>query len=200
MGSLDSRREGGHKVVPVGDELVAQLDDLSGETIKGGFINRLAFEKRVAGAHGTGVTLEQGKVAGDGLGEEEIQKTAATTASPFHKGQIFRAKGNGSKGAKVIGEALDWLLVECESAFAGGPVDTDIMRACADGAAAYEPSGLAMTHHGCAAYATKGAQGGEQMQCFQNIGFPLGIAAEQEVESRFEVGIQPGVVPEIPQS
>ena len=200
MGSLDSRCEGGHKVVPVGDELIAQLDDLSGETIKGGFINRLAFEKRVAGAHGTGVTLEQGKVAGDGLGKEEIQKTAATAAGSFHESEVFRAKGNGPKSAKVIGEAFDWLLVECESAFAGGPVDTDIMRACADGAAAYEPSGLAMTHHGCAAYATKGAQGGEQMQCFQNIGFPLGIAAEQEVESGFEVGIQPGVVPEIPQS
>ena len=84
MGSLDSRCEGGHKVVPVGDKLVAQLDDLSGETIKGGFINRLAFEKRVAGAHGTGVTLEQGKVAGDGLGEEEIQKTSAASAGSFH--------------------------------------------------------------------------------------------------------------------
>ena len=182
------------------DELVAQLDDFSGETVESGFINRLALEKRVAGTNGTGVTLQQVKVAGDGLGEEEIQKTAAAPAGPFHKRQVFRAKGNGSKGAKVIGEALDWLLVDCESAFAGGPVDTDIMRACADGATAYEPSGLAMTHHGCAAHATKGAQGSEQMQCFQNIGFPLGIAAEQEVESGFEVGIQPGVVPEIPQS
>ena len=74
------------------------------------------------------------------------------------------------------------------------------MRACADGATADKPTGLAMTHHGWAAYATKGAQSGEQMQCFQNIGFPLGITAEQEVESRFKVGIQPGVVPEIPQS
>ena len=184
----------------MGDELVAQLDDFSGETVESGFINRLALEKRVAGTHGTGVTLEQVKVAGDGLGEEEIQKTAAATAGSFHESEVFRAKGNGPKSAKVIGEAFDWLLVECESAFAGGPVDTDIMRACADGAAAYEPSGLAMTHHGCAAYTTKGAQGGKQMQCFQNIGFPLGIAAEQEVESRFEIGIQPGVVPEIPQS
>ena len=182
------------------DELVAQLDDLSGETFQGGIINRLALEKCVAGAYGTGVTLKEGKVAGDGLGEEEIQKTSATAAGPFHKCQVFRTKGNGPKGAEVISEALDGLLVERESAFAGGPVDTDIMRAGADGATADKPTGLAMTHHGRAAHATKGAQGGQQMQCFENIGFPLGIAAEQEVETGFEVGIQPAVVPEIPQS
>ena len=68
----------------MGDELVAQLDDFSGETVESGFINRLALEKRVAGTHGTGVTLEQVKVAGDGLGEEKIQKTAAATAGSFH--------------------------------------------------------------------------------------------------------------------
>ena len=103
MGSLDSRREAGHKIVPVGDELVAQLDDLSGETTKRGFINRLAFEKRVAGAYGTGVTLKEGKVAGDGLGEEKIHKTAAASAGSFHESEVFRAKGNGPKSSKVIG-------------------------------------------------------------------------------------------------
>ena len=74
------------------------------------------------------------------------------------------------------------------------------MRAGTDGAATHEPAGLAMPHHGCTAYAAEGAQGAEQMQRLQDIGFALSIATEQQVKAGFEVGIQPAVVSEIPQS
>ena len=38
------------------------------------------------------------------------------------------------------------------------------------------------------------------MKCFEYTGFALSVAAQEQMEARAEVSVQPVVVPEIPQS
>ena len=54
-------------------------------------------------------------------------------------------------------------------------------------------------HHGTT-HTTKGAECGEQVQGFENVGLALPVASEQQVKARPEVAVQPAVVSKIPQS
>ena len=51
-----------------------------------------------------------------------------------------------------------------------------------------------------AANATERPQGSQQVNGFQHIGLPLGIIPAQQVKTRREIHVEPGVITEIPQA
>ena len=59
---------------------------------------------------------------------------------------------------------------------------------------------LAVADHLRAADAAEGAQRGEQVDGFEDVGFALRVVAEEDVEARRKVRVQAGVIAELPQS
>ena len=66
--------------------------------------------------------------------------------------------------------------------------------------AADEVALLPVPDHLRAAHAAKRAQGGNEIDGFENIGLPLGVVAQQQVEARRKINIQPRVIAEIPKA
>jgi hypothetical protein len=51
-----------------------------------------------------------------------------------------------------------------------------------------------------AAYSPEGAQGGDQVDGLEEIGFALSIVADKEVKAWLKFNVQPGVITKISQS
>ena len=56
---------------------------------------------------------------------------------------------------------------------------------------------LFVAHHLRAADTAEGPKGCQQINGFENVGFPLGVAAEQQMKSRLEYDIQTSVITKI---
>ena len=52
-------------------------------------------------------------------------------------------------------------------------------------------------HHRRAADAAKGAEGGEQVDGFEQVGFALGVVSEEEVNPGRKVGVQSRIIAEV---
>jgi len=199
-GEADKGRETGDELGPAADELVAGGDEFAGEAVKGGFIGGALLEEGVAGADGVHVALEQGKVAGIGLGEQKVEKAAARTAGALDEFEVLGAEDDGAERAQVAAEFFDGLGIEREVTFAGGPVHFDVVLAGADDAAAAEVAFLAVPDHLGAADAAEGAESGEKVDGLEDVGLALGVVAEEELEARGKVDVQPRVIAEVTKS
>jgi len=70
--------QGGSYGVTAGtDDAIAELHQLGGETFERGLVRDTRLEQGVAGANAVHITLEQRKVAGLGLRQQQVQKTTA---------------------------------------------------------------------------------------------------------------------------
>jgi hypothetical protein len=159
--------------------LFADGDDFFGEAFEGVVVGSALFEERVPGTDGFGVALEQWKVGGLGLGEDEVDEAATTAGGAFDELGVFAAKNDGAKCANVVGEFADRLAVERKLALAGGPVDFDFVAGLGNDFGADEVAGLVVANHLRAPNAAKGAEGGEEVDGFEDIGFALGIVAKE---------------------
>ncbi len=56
---------------------------------------------------------------------------------------------------------------------------------------------LTVPDHLGAAHAAERAQGGQKVDGFQDVGFALGVVAEQEVEAGCKIHIDPPVIAEV---
>ena len=74
------------------------------------------------------------------------------------------------------------------------------MLALADHLAADEVALLPVPDHLRAAHAAKGAQGGDEVDGFEDIGLALGVVAQQQVEAGRKIRIQPRVIAEVPKA
>ena len=74
------------------------------------------------------------------------------------------------------------------------------MTALAQGAGADEIAFLAVADHLRAADAAKGAECRQQINRLENVGFALGVVAEQQMKAGRKINVQPRVVAEIAKS
>ena len=132
--------------------------------------------------------------------QEKIQIAPSPASCAFDELEILGAEGYRSQCAEIIGKPLYELIVKLELAFAAAPVQFHIMRAGADNPSTHKPAGPAVAYHHGTTHTTKGAECGEQVQGFKNVGLALPVATKQQVKARPEVGVQPAVVSKIPQS
>ena len=197
VGEAGEGGEFGDEFAAGADEVVAEFDEFRGEAVEGGFVGLALFEDGVAGADAVQVALEEGQVAGLGLSEEEVEKAAAGAGGAFDELEVLGAEDNGAEGAEVFHEAFDGLAVEGEVAFAAGPVHFDFAFALADDFAADEVAFGAVPDHLGAADAAKGAEGGQEVDGFEDVGLTLGVVAEEDVESGREINVQPRVIAEV---
>jgi len=71
------------------------------------------------------------------------------------------------------------------------------MLTLTDDFSANEITALSVPNHLCAADAAKGSQRGHEINRFEDVGFALGVVAEQDVESGRKIGVQPLVIAEV---
>lgn len=116
---------------PGGDEFVGERGEDGGVGV--GFL-----EEGVSGLEGADVALEEGEVAGLGLGEDEIEEASTDAAGAFDELEVFGAEDDAAEAAVVIGEATDGLVVEGEAFLGGGPVDLEVVFGLGDEGAADE--------------------------------------------------------------
>ena len=197
VGEAGERGEFGDELAAGADDFVAELDEFLGEAVEGGFIGQALFEDGVAGADAVHVALEEGQVAGLGLGEEEVEKAAAGAGGAFDELEVFGAKDDGAQGAEIFHEAFYGLAVEGEVPFAAGPVHFDFAFALADDFAADKVAFGAVPDHLGAADAAKGAEGGHEVDGFEDVGLALGVVAEEDVEAGRKIDVQPRVIAEV---
>ena len=176
-----------------------RFDELAGEAFQCGMVGARIFQERVAGAQGGGVALQQGKVNGVGLGPEQGHEAAAQWRCSFDQLEVLGAKDDGAQGPQIIAQAPDGLGVEGQFALAGGPVDFDIVSGAGEDGGADEVSLLAVANHLGAADAAKGAESGDEIDGFQDVGLDMSIVAEEEMESGCEIGVQTPVIAEVAQ-
>lgn len=201
--AVGEAREGGdagQEFAAGGDELVAEGDEFLGKTVEQGGVRSALFQQGIARAEGVSVALEEGQVGGLGLGEEQVEEAAAGAGGAFDKLQIFGAKHDGAQGAEVVGEAADGLGVQGDFPLGSGPIHFDFVRGVAHHGRADEVAFGRMADHLRTADAAKGTQGGEEVDGFEDVGFALGVVAQQEVEAGAEIRIEPRVIAEIAES
>jgi len=58
---------------------------------------------------------------------------------------------------------------------------------------------LAVPDHLRATHTAKRAKGGEQIDCFENVGFALRIISKKQMESRAELAVEPPIIAKIAQ-
>jgi hypothetical protein len=164
--------------------LIAEADEFPRETVERGDVEHGALQKGIAGTQGVGVTLEQWQVMRMGLREQQVHEPPPDPPGALDEEQIFGAEDHGAERAQVIGELANRLGVEAEAALARRPVHFDVVLALADDGAADEIAFLAVSNQWRAADAAEGAQGSEEVDGFEDVGFALGIVAQQQVQPR----------------
>ena len=158
------------------------------------------LEQRVAGADGAHVTLEQRQIAGLRLREQQIEKPPPRARRALDQLQILRAKHHRAQHAEIIGQAFDRLAVQRQFAFARRPVHFDFVFALADDVAADEIALLPVPDHLRAADAAERAQRGHEINRFEDVRLALRVVAEQQMEARRKIRVQPRVIAEVPKS
>jgi len=189
--------QGGEDLAAVFDELGAGGGEFGSEGLEGGGIEGTLLEEGVAGAEGAGVALEKGEVGRDGLGEEEVEVAAAAAGGAFDELEVFGAKDDGAEGTKVVGEFADGAGIQRKVFLARGPVELDFTGAGMVDGGPSEEAGLAVADEMGRGDAAEGAKGGEEVERLEEVGFALGVAAEEEVKAGVEGGIEPGVIAKI---
>ena len=181
-------------------ELFADGDEFFGEAFEGVSVGRALFEEGVAGAKGFRVALEKREIGGLGLGEDEIDETAASAGGAFDEEDVVGTENDGAEDADEIGEFADGLGIDGELALALGPVDFDFVAGLGKDFGADEVAGLVVADHLGAADAAEGTEGGEEVNGFEDIGFALGVVAEEKMEAGSELEIEARVIAEVAQA
>jgi hypothetical protein len=114
--------------------------------------------------------------------------------------QVFCAEDHRAQHAQVIGQLAHRPRVQAQAAFPAGPIHLDIVLPLANRLAADEIALLIVPDHLCAAHTAKRAEGGDEVNGFEDIGLPLGIVAQQQMKARRKIDIQPRVIAEIPKA
>jgi hypothetical protein len=158
-----------------------------------------SFEQRVAGANGAHVTLEQRQIIGLRLREQQIEKPPTRARRALDQLQIFRAKDHRPQHAEVIREFFHRLAIQREFAFAHRPEHFDFVFALADDFSADKIAALFVPDHLRATDAAERAQGGHEINRFEDVRLALRVVAEQEMETGREIRVQPRVIAKIPE-
>ena len=90
--------------------------------------------------------------------------------------------------------------MERQIALARGPIHFDLAFALRDHVAADKITFRAVPDHLRAADAAKGSQRGHEINRLENIRLALRIVAEQQMEARRKIGVQPRVIAEVSES
>ena len=198
-GLLGQGLQARQKLVPESHQLRARFDQLAREALERAGVGRGLFEQGVAGAQGGGVALQQGKIDRVRLAQQQIHKTPPQPRRPFDQLHVLGAKDHRAQRAKKVLQLAHRFAVQAQLALAGGPVDFDFVRGARDDPRPDEVALAAVPDELGAADAAKGAQGGQQVNGFQDVGFSLGIVAQQDMEAGSEVGLQTSVIAKIAQ-
>ena len=118
-------------------------------------------------------------------------------ASALDELQILRAKNHRPHHAEVIAQFAHRLGVQGEFALGRRPVHLDLVFRLRRNGGADEVTLLAVADHLRAADAAKGAEGGEQINGFENVGLALGVVAQQQVKAGRKIGVQPREIAEV---
>ena len=132
--------------------------------------------------------------------EQEVEKAAAGAGGAFHELQVLGAEDDGTQGAQVIRQASHGLAIQGEFALGQGPIHFDFVRGDALDRGSDKVAFRAVPNQLRTAYAAEGAERGEQVDGFQDVGLALCIIPQQEVEAWRKISIQPRVVAEIAKS
>ena len=133
------------------------------------------------------------------LRQQQIHEPPSTTAGPFHKLQIFRAKNHRAQNSQVIRELAHGLPIKAQAALLGGPVHFDFMLPLPHNRGSDEITFMFVPDHLCIADTAKRAKRREQVNRFEDIGLTLGVISEQHVKPRAELAIEPPVITKIAQ-
>ena len=135
-----------------------------------------------------------------GLREDQVDETSATTGGAFNEENVVRAKYDGAEDADKIGEFANRLRIDGELALTLGPVDFYFVAGLGNDFGADEVAGLIVTNHLGAADAAKRPERGQEVNRFKDIGFALGVVAEEKVKPGSELDVQPRIIAEVAQA
>ena len=135
-----------------------------------------------------------------GLGEDEIDETAAAAGRAFDQEDVVGAKNDRAEDADEVGEFADGLGIDGELALALGPVDFDFVAGLGNDFGADEVAGLVVANHLGAADAAERSEGREEVNGFENVGFALGVVAEEKMEAGSELEVEARVIAEVAQA
>jgi hypothetical protein len=158
------------------------------------------FEEGISGLESGEVALEGGEVTGFRLGEEEIEEASSAAGGAFDEEEVFGAEDDGAEFAEEIGHLTDGLAIELDGFFAGGPIQLEFMADLGFEVGAHEVTGGTAADHLGTADAAEGAEGGEEVEGFEDIGFALGIVTDQQVKAWGEGEVQARIIPEVTES
>ena len=113
--------------------------------------------------------------------------------------QVFGAENHRAQRPQVIAQQAHRLAVQAEFALQRGPVDFNLVRGAGQHPGPHEVALLAVPDHLRAADAAKGAEGGQEIDRFQDVCLALGVIPQEEVEAGLELRVQPGVIAEVAQ-
>ena len=131
IGQPGQRGKFRRQFAPGADDFVAELHQFLRKTVERGFVHGALLEQRVAGANGAHVPLEQGKVTGLRLGQQQIQEPAPRARRAFDQLQIFRAEHHRAQHAEIIRQFFHRLAVQRQFALTRRPEHFDFARALA---------------------------------------------------------------------
>lgn len=190
-----------------GDQGAASVDeDLAGEEEFGreggedGGVGLGFFKEGISGLEGSEVALEGGEVTGFGLSEEEVEEAASAAGWAFDEEEVFGTEDDGAEFAEEIRHLTDGLAIELDGFFAGGPIQFEFVADLGFEVGADEVTWGAVADHLGTADAAEGAEGGEEVEGFEDIGFALGVITDQEVEAGGEGEVQARVIAEVTES
>ena len=158
-----------------------------------------AFKEGVSAGEGAVVVLERGEVGGVGGGEDEIEPAAAGAGGAADELLILRGEDNGGELAEVVGEAGDAFAVAGDFFAAGAEFDEDagVAAALVGEFAGDGGFGLGVRDEGAVVGGAEGAEGEEEAGGFEEVGFSLGVGADEEVARAVEREVGEGNVAEV---
>ena len=158
-----------------------------------------AFEEGVTAGEGAVIRLERVEINGIGRGEGEVEPAAAGAGGAADEELILRGENDGGELTEVVDEAWDTFAVAGDFFAAGAEFDEDAGVAAALVGEFAGDGGfrLAVRDEGAVVGGAEGAEGEEKTGGFEEVGFSLGVGADEEMAVAGEREVGEGDVAEI---